>query len=547
MARSRTFDNTFFVRLFCALLCLSFVACGDGSVELSSERSEEGSSRGVTLRIVSGSENKALEPLIEDFARRQGATIDVDYLGSVDISLGLEQGAGLEYDAVWPANSLWIVLGDTQNVVKHEKSILRSPVVFGVRKSLAQELGWTERDVRVEDVLDAAESGRLRFAMTSATQSNSGASAYFGFLSALAGSPEVLTGDDLDDATMRSKVGRLLRAVDRSSGSSGWLAEMFLERWPRFDAMVNYEAIIIETNRELEARGHEPLWTVYPVDGLTIADSPLGYVDKGDGAKERLFLDLQEYLLSDRVQQRISELGRRTGLVGLAAADPRVFRADWGIDTERVISPVPVPEEPVVRAALELYQTSLRKPSLTAYVLDFSGSMRGEGEKDLKDAMTTLLDPEIAKRYLLQPSETDIHIVVPFDGKPRRTWTAVGNDPAVLSELLGRVLEESSGGGTNIYRGTAVALQQMAAYEDRMGDYFPAVILMSDGRSQSGDGVLEAARRNLSFGQDVPIFTIAFGKADPRQLEALSESSAARSFDAKGDLVKAFRKAKGYN
>ena len=87
----------------------------------------------------------------------------------------------IEYDAVWPASSLWLNVGDTGHRVKHAESVSVTPVVFGIRQSLAEELGFVGREVSVRDLLDAITAGKLRFCMTSATQSNSGASAYIGF------------------------------------------------------------------------------------------------------------------------------------------------------------------------------------------------------------------------------------------------------------------------------------------------------------------------------------------------------------------------------
>ena len=527
-------------------LALLLFACGGGG-----EPIEAPGPTGGSLRIVSGSENKGLEPVIQDFARQRGISIEMQYLGSVDIALELEKGAAMEYDAVWPANSLWIVLGDRQSVVKHEKSIMRSPVALGVKKSVAERLGWVGRnDVRVEDILAAAERGDLRFAMTSATQSNSGASAYLGFLNAMAGSPEVLTLEHLEDSEVQDKVRRLLATVDRFSGSSGWLKDMLIDRYARFDAMVNYEAMIIELNRTVVARRDEPLYAVYPSDGLTIADSPLGYVDRGDSQKEALFLELQEHLLSPEVQARIGSLGRRTGLLGLdvASAGSEVFNPEWGIDVQRVISPIPTPQEPVIRSALDLYQTALRKPSLTVYVLDFSGSMEGEGEEQLKDAMATLLDLPTARRFLLQPSAQDIHAVLPFDSQPRDLWVSEGNAPEVLRDLLHRILQSESGGGTNIYTATGVAVEWIEReFADQLQRYFPAVILMSDGRSKGNLQDLEARLRRTSLGYDLPIFSIAFGDADEEQLQEISQRMGGRTFDGRKDLVKAFRHAKGYN
>ena len=131
-----------------------------------------------SVSIVAGSENKTLEPLMLDWAARNNTNLTITYLGSVDISRELEKGTAGGFDAVWPANSLWIALGDTAKVAKHSESILRSPVVLGLKKSIAQKLGWIGRqDITVQMIAQAASANQFRLAMTSATQSNSGASA----------------------------------------------------------------------------------------------------------------------------------------------------------------------------------------------------------------------------------------------------------------------------------------------------------------------------------------------------------------------------------
>ena len=99
-------------------------------------------SAGPEFRIVAGSENQTLQPLLEKFGTQNGMHMRMDYRGSVDIMALLEGGAK-ETDAVWPANSLWITLGDTQHRIKDAHSIFWSPVVFGVKLSVARSLGWT--------------------------------------------------------------------------------------------------------------------------------------------------------------------------------------------------------------------------------------------------------------------------------------------------------------------------------------------------------------------------------------------------------------------
>ncbi|MCI5157389.1 MAG: VWA domain-containing protein, partial [Candidatus Electrothrix sp. AUS1_2] len=417
---------------------------------------------GATLSIVSGSENKNLEPLLRQFSRQNNIQVTMQYMGSVDISHEIAKGASSAFDAVWPASGLWLSLGDKQGVVKHAQSIMRSPVVFAVKKSIAEKLGWDKKDVTVMDILEATEKGEVRFAMTSATQSNSGASAFLAFLSAFADSPEVLTEEHLNDPQVAGKIKRFLKTVNRSSGSSGWLMEMLHKEYLYYDGMVNYEAMVIELNQQL-APGQEPFYAVYPVDGLSIADSPLGFIDQGDTKKEDAFLKLQEYLLSPSVQDSIQSQGRRTGLVGMQAdaAKSGVFNPDWGIDIRRILNPIRIPAVPVVEEALNLYQTSFRKPSLTAYVLDYSGGMQGEGIEQLQKAMRTLLDQNIAKQFLLQASPEDVTLVVPFNNQVIDILQVQGNTPETLRGLLYKIESLQPGGGTDMYLAAAHAVKNM--------------------------------------------------------------------------------------
>jgi Ca-activated chloride channel family protein len=427
---------------------------------------------------------------------------------------------------------------------------MRSPVVFAVKQSVARKLGWIGKDVTISQILHAAEANQLRFMMTSATQSNSGAVAYLGYLYAFAGKPEVLTHANLQDPKLRASIKRFLGTVDRSSGSSGWLKDLFLQQYDKYDAMVNYEALVIEANQALVSQGKEPLYSVYPVDGLAIADSPLGYVNHDNPDKEKLFLTLQEYLLSPEVQQQILATGRRVGLTGLDknAVPKNLFNPDWGIDVQRVLNPIRIPPAPVIQEALDLYQTAFRKPSLTAYCLDFSGSMQGEGADGVKSAMRLLLNQSEARRYLLQASTQDSTIVIPFDAAPREQWQVTGNDPKTLDSLLVRIEALTPGGGTDIYSPVMKALDAFKAKGD-LERYFPSVILMTDGKSNQGAALPDVQQRIQQLGLEgkVPIFAIMFGEADEGQLKQLTDSAAGRVFDGRKDLAQAFREARGYN
>jgi Ca-activated chloride channel family protein len=496
-----------------------------------------------SLAILSGSENRDLEFLLEDFCAKNGAAVTISYMGSLDIMKILQQGGG-DYDGVWPANSMWISLGDASFKVKHTASIYQTPVVFGIKKSIARDLGFRAREVSVKDILEAIRAKKLTFCMTSATQSNSGACAYISFLYAFLGSPEMINSGDLDDPALQRSVSELLRGINRSSGSSDWLKDLFLSS--DYDAMMNYETLIISANKRLREEGREALYAVYPKEGVAMADSPLGYIDNGNAEKEVLFKKLRDFLLSPPVQIEIQKTGRRTGFIPISKENKSVFNVDDGIDIERTLGVVKMPDAATIEKALELYQERLKKPSLTFYCLDFSGSMEGAGEAQLKEALRNLLDKETAKRNLLSAGEKDENVFVLFNSGIRQIIGVSGNNPKKLLDAYREIASVKPEGGTDMYTPVLRSFQLMARYN--IQDYISSIIVMTDGESEDYFEEFSARyRENGLDSLDVPVFSIMFGDAKQEQLDGLAALTRARVFDGKTDLVTAFRNAKGYN
>ena len=63
--------------------------------------------------------------------------------------------------------------------------------------------------------------------------------------------------------------------------------------------------------------------------------------------------------------------------------------------------PSKMPAADVLFECLNLYQNRFPQPSLTVYCLDYSGSMSGEGNEQLVQAMEQLLIQENARKKLL--------------------------------------------------------------------------------------------------------------------------------------------------
>jgi Ca-activated chloride channel family protein len=500
-------------------------------------------SKGLDFSIISGSENTVLEPIVQDFCKQKGATCTMTYAGTLDIGLALQSPEGVKQDAVWPASSVWVDMFDTGRKVKSLTSIVQMPVILGVRKSKAEELGWVGKPVYMKDILAAVNKGALKFLMTSATQSNSGASAYLAMLSSALAGKQVIEPGDLDKPDVRNTVKQLLAGVERSSGSSGWLADLYVDsakNGTEYDAMWNYEAVLKETNDRLLGDGKEPLYFIYPADGVAVADSPLGFIDHGRGADtETFFNDLLAYLQTPDVQKRIADTGRRIPLGG-ATAKPE---PQWNFDPTKLVTAIRLPEPAIIHQALTLYQEALRKPSLTAICLDFSGSMEGKGEDQLQQAMRFLFTPAEADKVLVQWTPSDRIVIIPFDARTRQIFEGTGA-PADQAILLSDVSGEHANGGTDMYDCANKAIDKIAQTPN-LGSYLPAIVIMTDGRSD-GDKPGFYGRWKATQ-PHVPVFGITFGDADKTQLDELAKATSARVFDGASDLAGAFRSVRGYN
>jgi Ca-activated chloride channel family protein len=465
--------------------------------------------------------------------------------GSVDQAVLLQSG-NVPFDAMWFASTVFWQLGDTNGVLKHVKPMFTSPVVFAGTKSELQSLGFIGRDVTVADILNVAESGKVKVWMTNPAQSNSGASVYLAFLNSFAGNGpgQALTSAQLDSKQVQDQITKFVRSIDKTSPSTGDLTRACVAQPDQCQALFTYEALVIESNQQLVKEGKEPLYAIYPVDGTAIADSPLGYFSHNDPKKEQIFTELQNYLLSDEGVAKIRALGRRAGVVGLTIPNPdkSVFNPDWGIDTTKVIQPIAFPDAQVIQDALARYQTSFRSPVHAVYCLDGSGSMASVGWPDLVAGAQTVFDQSVASKYYLQAHPDDITTVMIFNsdisGGP---WTVKGNDAAQLLSLYDDIKSHEPDDGTNLYTCLNSAVQefQQNAGENRKR----IIILMTDGKSETtGESDFTTGLQSLG---NVPVISILYGDADRSQLDDLANISGGTVVD-KGNLIEALREATGY-
>ena len=488
-----------------------------------------------TFSIITTPENKSLEDTITKYLSKKGLDVQIVYADNLEIVDKLNSKE--TYDAIWASNSIWLnMLNISTSDLKASTSI--TPITFGVKKSKAEKLGLIGKSVRMKDILELIQKGELTFSMANPITTNSGASSYLNILSTLAGNPDVLTSEHLQNEKLKHDLKTFFSGLARTSGDEDFLETSFING--NYDAAFTYESSIININRELEKQGKETLYAIYPVDGVTVSDSPLVYIDNKNDKKKEAFLYLQEFILSGDGQEMLLNLGRRTWYGGTTDNAPKdIFNKNWGIDTTKYISSIKYPSDKVIKEALELYQSELRKPVHVVFCLDYSGSMYGTGITELQNAMNYILG-EKALSSMIQFSTNDKIDILAFASSVSAPQSSTGANTDIL---LNYINTHNTGGATALYPAATEALKLL---ENESNEYNTSIILMTDGEGNVGSyNDLSTYYHNLK--NEIPIYSITFGEADVNQLNKMASLSNGKVFDGKNDLVQAFKMVRGYN
>lgn len=504
------------------------------------------------LRVLAGSELADLGPVLDEAAAATGVRVELDLTGTLEGAEAITSGAAeAEHDAVWFSSNRYVSLQpQAQGRLGPAVEVMSSPVVLGLRRSVAQRLGWTGRPVGWAEIAAAAGEGRFTYGMTDPSASNSGFSTVVAVATALAGTGAALTAEQ---ATATSPgLTAFFSAQTLSAGSSGFLVDAFTRRatgadpGPPVDGLVNYESVLLGMN----AGGllPEPLELVYPADGVVTADYPFTVLTAAPDSARDDARRLTEHLRTPEVQRRIVEVtGRRPAVPGVAP-DPRAGAAPL------VELPFPAQAD-VVDTLLTSWFDRVRRPSRTIYVLDTSGSMNDDDRiGDLRTALVGLsgADTSLVGRYRQFRGREEVTLL-PFSSTPAapQRFTVPEDDPTPVRAQIGAAAEAlRPGGGTAIYSSLAEAYRLASDGIAADPDRFTSIVLMTDGENTDGAD-LEGFRRTVEglppAVRAVPVFTVLFGESTVGEMEEVARLTGGRTFDARAvPLARVFSEIRGY-
>ena len=492
-----------------------------------------------TLTVLAGSELEDLKPMLEQIQANTGVALEMQYSGTLD---GAERlTAGEEVDLAWFSHGKYLSLlqGTSKRILAQEK-IMLSPVLLGVKERKARAWGWLDKtNITWNDIATKAGAGELRYAMANPPSSNSGFTALVGVVAALSNNSEEF---DISKAN-QTQIRAFFKGQKLTAGSSGWLADRYIQEQEQLDGLVNYESVLLQLNASGKLK--EKLFLVYPREGIITADYPLMLFNE---EKRAAYERLVTYLRSPEFQQLIVERTQRRSVLPTLALPAQ--------SSKQALVELPFPRDlETIDHVLFSYLDEQRIPSHPFFVLDISGSMKGGRLADLKAAMNSLTgeDRSLTGQFARFRNRERITILTfndQVEDTPQFSTEVVAereHNMVTIRDFIGSLQAD---GGTAIFSALDRTYGLIAqAYRQDPSRYY-SVVLLTDGENTEGEPMEQFISQYAALPEEikrVKTFTILFGNAKKAEVERIAELTGGRTFDSrKKSLSEIFKTIRGY-
>lgn len=494
---------------------------------------------GETMTVLAGSELEDLTPMLEQIQAQTGVRLEMRYTGTLD---GAERLIGGEaVDLAWFSHGKYLSLlqGASKRLVAQEK-IMLSPVVLGVKENQARAWGWIDNpNITWKDIATKAGAGELRYGMANPPSSNSGFTALVGVVAALSDNSEEFHVGPENQARIQA----FFRGQRLTAGSSGWLAERYVQEQAQLNGLINYESVLLQLNASGTLT--EKLFLVYPREGIITADYPLMLFNE---AKRAEYERVVTYLRSPEFQRLLVERTQRRSVLPTLALPAHV-------STQPLIE-LPFPRDlETIDRLLFAYLDEQRIPSHPFFVLDVSGSMKGKRLANLKAAMNSLTgqDHSLTGQFARFRGRERITILTfndQVEGTPQFAMeVAAEREPGMVS-IRDFIDGLQANGGTAIFSAVHRAYTLIGQAHAQDPSRYYSVVLLSDGENTQGESMEQFLRYHATLPEEIKrikTFTILFGDAKKDEVDQIAAVTGGRTFDSREkSLSEIFKTIRGY-
>ncbi|MGW3952227.1 substrate-binding domain-containing protein [Streptomyces sp. NPDC004752] len=524
------------VRTGMLALCLVLVAAWSALAACS-----DGGDDTTTLRVLASPELADMRPVLDDLQHDTGVRLDLDYRAANDADDLLVDG-GHGYDLAWLSSDRYLRLklkkaGGAGADPPLSTPVMRSPVVIGLTHDVAERLRKQVPGGRLSwaDIANAAATGTVHFGMVDPRHSGSGLVALVGVATAAAGTGSALRPEDVSCDRLRGfRSGQTLTA-----DTSQDLIDAFVRGGPKANALITYESELLALNKS--GRLPQPLDIVYPTDGTVLSDYPLLLLDDDRRAAYDRVVD---WLTGERHQQEIMHRTLRRPISPSVRREPELsaplgnalyFPDDLAV-IERLIADYGDPRRPGGDQVL--------------FLLDFSGSMRGERAASLRAAFAGLSGADSSRTgKFARFYEGERLTVVRFGGSVLGERTVTVRGPGDLRALQAFIARDEYDDDTALWSALDHGYRTAAAAVREAPRRAVSIVLMTDGQNNAGLTYDQFVRRYRALEPEVRrvrTYPVHLGEADAGELRRVAAASGGHLVDADdSSLSEAFKEIRG--
>ena len=479
----------------------------------------------VILRVAYSPEKETLfTQLVANFNQvADGRAIRVEAIRMEPAAM-LQGALNGEFEAMSPDSSIWLhqldrayadqVADAGAFLVSQTRYYAISPVVIAMWEDAARQLGWPNRPIGWNDLVNYAVD-HPEFAWSHpSTASASGLLATLAQFYAASGVTRGLTPADMQRPETVSRLQAMQQTVSYY-GEGEWATAQQVNARGRdyLDAFVIQEQLVVWLNRQ----GHN-IVAIYPQEGSLWEDHPLALLETAGLSNDQrtAFEALARFFAGPESQKLVLQNGYRPADLSLDIKGPdSPLTAANGVDPDQPTTTLQLPGAQVIEQAQNVWWL-IKKKTNVYLVVDTSGSMRGDKLSNVQDALTTFVNQieGSEERVGLVEFWGSVDILVPL--------ARLGDNRA---QLLKAIEGLEAGGDTALIDGIAVAYNELIRLDDP--ERINAIVVMTDGQENASRVRLHELTTRLQEAAQsrtpIVVFAIAYGRdADYQMLEKIA-------------------------
>jgi len=449
------------------------------------------------------------------------------------------------------ANEQWYQRGNTKPRVNEDAiTVFLTPTVIAMKEFLAQRMGYPQREIGWEDVLNLStvkegwgiygdpSLNPVRFSHTNPAKSNSGMNSLIAAEYAFSNKTNDLSLEDIKRNS--SKLKAVEQTIVHYGESTSLLQKKIVEKGTQFiQYAVLYEYMVVDMNKKYS--GMEKTVAIYPKEGTIWGDVSFTEVYSANVSNEQkqALKIIKEMLLKNEIQIKgMNEYYFRPANTNVPLSN--VISTINGVNPTEPKTTLELPKLDIINSILADWTKNMKKRANVTFVLDTSESMNGEALNNVKEAIKSITARNIQGNEYNELNAEDYISIIDFNSDISESYTVRGNETANINS---RITGLRAKGTTRLYDAILQGIESnMQVSKSIKGENkrINVVVVLTDGIDTNSLTKYEQLVKYIDSQQgNLPvIITVGYGNVDENKLIEIADKTGGKYYQGDPNSIK---------